>query len=406
MSFEARQDALAVETVRYGADRSREIANRLDRTGVRPGDVRGVSDLAAVPPLSKDDLPALHAADPPFGGMLAVPVRNLARVFRSPGPINDPEGRAEDYWGMSAAVKAGGFLGGDVVLNSLSYHLTPGGAMLDSGLRAAGCVPIPGGSAKIDDQVAAALAADAAGYAGTPQFLLSLLERMREVGRMPFRRALVTAAPLPVRLRRRIRDEFEVDVYQAYGTADAGLLGFECLWHDGWHVPTDKVIEIVDPGTGAPLAPGEVGEVVVTSPNPTYPLLRFATGDLSALTRDRCGCEREGIRLTGFLGRVGAGVKVRGMFVHPRELGAELASDALVGRWRASVATGPDGRDLFTVLVEPAAGAEVDDGWKARLAAQVGDASRVRPEVQVVAPGTIIADAEIIVDERDGSDGR
>ena len=399
----AAQDRLAARAVRLGARRSPEIGARLAAAGVAAADVRGVSDLAAIPVLSKDDLPALQAADPPFGGMLAVPTGALRRIFRSPGPITDPQGDAEDFWRVGPAAWAAGLRPGDVVLNTFSYHLTPGGLMLDAGLRAAGCVVIPGGVGNSAAQIEIACAAGATGYAGTPQFLLTLLERAREAGReLPFRRALVTGAPLPPPLRARLQDEFGVEVFQSYGTADAGTLGYECEARDGWHVAPGVVIEVLAPAGDRPAAEGEAGQVVVTSPNEAYPLVRFGTGDLSAWHSSPCGCGRTSPRLAGFLGRVGEGVKVRGMFVHPRELAAALAPERAVARHQGVVTEGPGGADVLVVRLEAAPGCSLDAETERRLAARIGEAVKVRAEVEVVEAG-VIADGEPGVVDRRGA---
>ncbi len=397
LDWRAERDRLARRAVRHGAEHSREISRRLAGAGVAAGDVAGVADLRAIPVLSKDDLPTLQAADPPFGGMLAVAVGSLARVHRSPGPINDPQGAGRDFWRFAPALRAAGFRAGDVVLNSFSYHLTPGGLMLDGGLRAVGCAVIPGGVAEVVAQVEVARAAGATGYAGTPQFLLVLLERAREDGRpLRLERALVAGAALPPSLRARLRDDFGVDVHQAYGAADTGLIGYECAGKDGWHVAPEVVVEVLMPGDDRPAAEGEAGQVVVTSPNAVYPLVRFGTGDLSAWTRAPCPCGRPGPRLTGFLGRVGSGVKVRGMFVHPAELARVVGSDPAVARHQA-VVSAEGARDVLTVRVEAAPGAVVD---RATLAARIREAVRIRPVVEVLPAGTLPADARALVDAR------
>ena len=399
--WDAVQDRLALLAVRYGAMRSREIRRRLDRAGVSPGDIASVAGLAAIPVLPKDDLPALQAADPPFGGMLAVPPGSLRRIYRSPGPINDPEGNRDDFWRMAPAVWAAGFRPDDVVLNTFAYHLTPGGMMLDSGLRAVGCAVIPGGVGNTAAQIETACAAGAAGYTGTPQFLLTLLERARETGRrLPFQRALVTGAPLPPPLRTKLQDEFGVDVYQAYGTADCGTLGYECEAKDGWHVSIEIVVEVLVPGDDRPAAEGEAGQVVVTSPNEVYPLVRLATGDLSAWNREPCRCGRTSPRLVGFLGRVGEGVKVKGMFVHPRELAAALGPEPSVGRYQAVVTEGADGQDVLTVRIEAAPGCTLDAAQMDRLSARIREAVKVRAGVEGVVAGTIPEDARALVDAR------
>ena len=412
----ALQDRLAACAVRYGAERSREIGGRLERAGVAAGQVTGVAGLAGIPVLAKDDLPALQAAEPPFGGMLAVPPGSLRRIYRSPGPINDPEGDSEDFWRLAPAARAAGFREGDVVLNTFSYHLTPGGLMLDSGLRALGCAVIPGGVGNTATQIEMARAAGATGYTGTPQFLLTLLERAAEAGlSLPLRRALVTGAPLPPPLRDRLQDEFGVDVYQSYGTADAGTLGYECEEKDGWHVATEVVIEVLAPGDDRPAEEGEAGQVVVTSPNEVYPLVRFGTGDLSAWNRAPCPCGRTSPRLAGFLGRVGEGVKVKGMFVHPRELAAALGGEPAVARYQAVVSEGDGGQDVLTVKVEAAPGGggvggdAVGGGESAvfvsELATKVREAVKVRAVVEIVAAGVIPVDARALVDVRGGGGG-
>ncbi len=390
-----------MEAVRHGAAHSPEIARRLARAGVSAEDVRGIKDLAGIPVLAKDDLPGLQAADPPFGGMLAVPVASLRRVFRSPGPINDPQGDNDDFWSMASAVRAAGLGADDVVLNTFSYHLTPGGLMLDGGLRAAGCTVIPGGVGNTAAQIEIARAAGATGYTGTPQFLLTLLKRARDQGRdLPFARAVVTGAPLPPPLRHRLQDGFGVDVYQAYGTADAGLLGYECEAKDGWHVPRRMVIETLVPGDDRPAAVGEAGQVVVTSPNAVYPLVRFGTGDLSAWNREPCRCGRSSPRLVGFLGRVGEGVKVKGMFVHPRELAAALAPEPSVARYQAVVTEDDSGQDVLTVRIEAEGGYTPDAAWVTRLGSRIREAVKVRAGVEVVGAGTIPEDGSALVDER------
>ena len=397
----AVQDRLAVLAVRYGAQHSREIEERLERAWLLASEIRGVADLGPMPVLVKDDLPAMQAADPPFGGMLAVPPGSLRRIYRSPGPINDPEGDRADFWRLAPAVWAAGFRPDDVVLNTFSYHLTPGGMMLDSGLRAVGCAVIPGGVGNTATQIDAACASGATGYAGTPQFLLTMLERARDLGRdLPLRRALVTGAPLPPPLRARLQDEFGVDVYQSYGTADAGTLGYECEVKDGWHVATEIVVEVLVPGDDRPAAEGEAGQVVVTSPNEVYPLVRFGTGDLSAWNLEPCSCGRTSPRLTGFLGRVGEGVKVKGMFVHPRELAAVLGPEPSVGRYQAVVTEGAGGQDVLTVRIEAAPGCALDAVAVDALSARIREAVKVRAGVEVMGAGAIPDDARPLVDAR------
>ncbi len=401
--WSALQDEFAATAVKYGNERTREVYKRLRSVNVWAEDIKGVADLATIPVLQKDDVPELQAARPPFGGMLSFRAGTLKRIYRSPGPINDPQGDWEDFWRVAPAAWAAGFRRDDIVLNSFSYHLTPGGLMLDAGLQALGCTVIPGGVGNSAAQMEVACAAGATGYVGTPQFLLTLLERALEMGlKPPFRRALVTGAPLPPPLRARLEGEFRVDVHQSYGTADAGTLAYECAAKDGWHVAPEIVIELLVPGDDRPAGEGETGQVVVTTPNEIYPLVRFGTGDLSAWNREPCRCGRTSHRLVGFLGRVGEGVKVRGMFVHPRELAGALDGDPAVARHQAVVTEGPGGADVFTVRVEAAGGRELGEGEAAALAARIREAVKVRPVVEVVGEGVIGEGAGRVVDGRGG----
>ncbi len=395
----AAQDALADDAIRLALERSHEASTRLAEAGISPPERRGVAALHGVPVREKDHLPELQAADPPFGGMLGVDVSALRRIHRSPGPINDPEGRRADYWRMAPAFRAAGFNAGEVVLNTFSYHLTPGGHMMDAGLREVGCVVVSGGVGNTSGQAAFAAQIGATGYVGTPQFLLALLERGVEDGvRLGFRRALVSGAPLPPDLRRELEGRYAVSVFQAYGTADAGAIGYECEAKDGWHVAPGVVVEILYPGTREPCAPGRSGEVVVTSANPVYPLVRFGTGDLSAFIPNACTCGRTSARLAGFLGRVGEGVKVRGMFVHPRQLAEALGSHRGVRRYQGTV-TEQNHRDALAVSVETTPGLPPDLD---EVAARLRETTGLRAEVRAVEPGTIHDDAPPLVDLREG----
>ncbi len=393
----AAQDALAHEAIGSAVTRSREAGERLAEAGVSSETANGVADLAGVRVLAKDDLPDLQAADPPFAGMLGVGLGEIRRIYQSPGPINDPEGRGTDYWRMAPALWAAGFRPGHLVLNTFSYHLTPGGHMLDAGLREVGCVVVPGGVGNTAAQVAFSAQLGVTGYVGTPQFLLALLEKGAEEGvALGFDRALVTGAPLPPALREELQGRHAVAVFQAYGTADAGALGYECEARQGWHIAPGIVIEVLDPASREPCPAGVPGEVVVTGPNPVYPLIRFGTGDLSAFDPEACTCGRTSPRLTGFLGRVGEGVKVRGMFLHPRQLVATLDGDPGIARFQG-VVTAENHRDVVTISVELLSGHDPDLD---ALAARLREATKIRVSVESVAPGTIPDDARPLVDAR------
>ena len=391
------RDDLVRRAVTYASEKSAEVAERLAAAGVEAHSIQGLSDLASIPVLSKDSLPDLQAASPRFAGMLAVSVDDLKRIFTSPGPILDPQGPGADFWRVAPALRAAGFTPGQVVLNTFSYHLTPGGLMLDGGLRAVGCVVVPGGVGNSAAQVEVSRALGATGYVGTPQFLLVLLEKAVEMGTpLELRCALVTGGPFPPLLREEIQSVHGIDAFESYGTADAGTLGYECAERSGWHVAPGVAIEITDPATGEPLARGETGEVVVTSPNETYPLVRFGTGDLSAFLEGACPCGRTSARLKGFLGRVGEGVKVKGMFVHPRQIVRALESDPGAGAWQGTV-TAEGHQDRLTIRVEARDGATLDGE---ALERSLVEAVKVRLEVQIVPPGTIGEGEGRLLDER------
>ncbi len=403
--WEEAQDRLADEAIRVALERSREARVRLNRSGINEAVTNGCAGLSSIPVLSKDDLPALQAADPPFGGMLGVPVDELRRIYRSPGPIHDPEGHQLDYWRMAPALWAAGFRSGDIALNTFSYHLTPGGAMMDSGLRAVGCVVLSGGVGQTMAQAELSCASGATGFVGTPQFLLTLLERAEEEGvTHSLRRALTSGGPLMPALRERLITSFRVRAFQVYGTADVGAIAYECEEQVGWHIAPGVVVEVLDPASGAPCAPGDTGEVVVTAPNPVYPLLRLGTGDLSSFVAGECSCGRTSMRLAGFLGRVGDGVKVRGMFVHPGTLASALR-DQPIGCWQG-VVTEENHRDVFTLRVEAGPDGDPCDGEASvpldldTIGASVRRVTGLRASVNIVPKGSIGSDAPPILDGR------
>ena len=346
----------------------------------------------ALPVLRKDSLGDVQAEVPPFGGLLGVPVEQLARIFVSPGDVYDPQGAGPDYWRFSRALAAAGFRQGDRVLNCFSYHLTPAGFMFDAAARALGCVVVPAGVGQQELQIRVARAVGAVGYAGLPSYLLALLERAASAETpLPIRRAVVTGEPLPPTLRERIAGH-GVDVYQAYGTADVGLIGYECGHGAGMHLDDGVIVEICDPD-GRPVPVGEVGEVVVTLLEETYPLLRFGTGDLSALLVEPCPCGRPSPRLKGWLGRAGEVTKVRGIFLYPRQLEAAMAGLAGVERWRAVVERDADHRDVLRIEF-----AGPSDPQAVRDAVQA--AVRLNPEVVAVPAGSLPAEGPRFQDRR------
>ena len=379
------------------SQKSTEIRMRLHEAGVSSESIGGVQDLPRVPMLSKDLLPALQTEHPPFGGMLAVPATKLRRVYMSPGPIFDPEGDQADFWRWAPALWAAGFRRDDIVYNTFSYHLTPAGAMMEEGLRAIGCTVIPGGVGNTELQVEFLSKVAATGYVGTPAFLLTLAEQAKERGlALSVQRAFVSGAPLSQSLRKTLQSEHRLSVFQGYGTADAGALGYECEKKEGWHIAPGVVIEVVNPASGEPAPPGETGEVVVTAPNDVYPLVRFGTGDLSAFMPVACSCGRTSPRLVGFLGRAGDGVKVRGMFVHASQLGQTFSGIEAVARYQG-VVTQANHKDELTIHVEGKPGTTLDQD---QLTDILRSALKLRVAVTILEPGSLPEGAKPLVDER------
>jgi len=386
------------------ADRERRLARKLLQTVAHARASSAyfrrtlpakVERLVDIPITRKDDLPALQALDPPFGGLIAVEASRLARVFSSPGPILDPQGDTEDFWRFRMALAAAGFRQGDVVLNSSSYHLTPLGFMLDSAARTLGCVVVPAGTGQTDLQVGIAATLRATGYLGTPSFLYALLKRGRELG-TPLRTevAFVTAEMLPESLRAELENDFKVRVLQGYGTADLGLLAYECSEKGGMHLHPESILEVLDLETGAPAAPEQPGQIVATIFDETYPLLRFATGDIGAMAAPaRCACGRTAPKLAGLLGRMGDAVKVKGMFIRGAEIDKALKAFPGIARFQA-VITRDHHQDHLEYVLDLAPGAAVD---VALVADALRDAVKVRGEVHT---GPVPEHAKRIDDRR------
>ena len=292
---------------------------------VDPEQIHDRKALAELPVTRKSALIELQREHPPFGGFAAVSPNELSRVFSSPGPIFEPETRRNDYWRLARALFAAGFRKGDLIHNTFAYHFTPAGFILDSGAHALGCAVFPAGVGQTDLQIAAMVSLQPQGYVGTPSFLKVLLEKGKEVDAdlSSLRKALVSGEALPPSLREEI-NALGVDVLQCYATADLGLIGYESPAKEGFILDEKVIVEIVTPGTGMPVADGQVGEVLVTTLNPDYPLIRFATGDLSAIMAGTSPCGRTNLRIKGWMGRADQSTKVKGLFVHPSQI-AEVA---------------------------------------------------------------------------------
>ncbi|MBZ8138506.1 AMP-dependent synthetase [Rubrivivax gelatinosus] len=382
------------------------FAERLQ--GVEPEAVTSRAALAALPVTRKHELLERQQAErgaggDPFGGFSAIGWRGIGaariarRVFQSPGPIYEPEGAAADYWRFGRALRAAGFSAGDLVHNSFSYHLTPAGSMMEGGALALGCAVFPGGVGNTELQLQALAELRADGYAGTPSFLRILLEKADIAGlRLPsLRKAAVSGEAFPPALRDAFRAR-GIEAYQSYATADLGLVAYETAAREGLVLDESVIVEIVRPGTGEPLPDGEVGEVVVTVLNPDYPLVRFGTGDLSAILPGPCPTGRTNTRMRGWLGRADQTAKVRGMFVHPAQVAEVLRRHPELGRARL-VVEGEMADDRMTLMVECTRRPE---GLAARIAQTVRDLTKLRSEVELCDPGQLPNDGKVIDDLR------
>ena len=356
--------------------------------------------LAALPVTRKTDLMERQAARPPFGGLAAVAAGEAGHLFASPGPIYEFDTARRGFWRLERALFAAGFRPGDVVHNCFAYHLTPGGWMLDGAARSLGCAVIPGGVGNSEQQVEAIAHFRPSGYTGTPDFLKVLLDKGAELGVdcSSVTRALVSGGALFPQLRQAYADR-GVAVLQCYATADLGLIAYESEAREGMILDEEIVVEILRPGTGDPVPEGEVGEVVVTTLNPDYPLIRFATGDLSAILPGASPCGRTAPRIKGWMGRADQATKVRGMFVQPAQVAAVLKRHGAIARARLLVTRQGDS-DAMTLQCEVAEGSGADDGLAAAIAGTLQEACKLKGAVELVAPGSLPNDGKVIDDQR------
>lgn len=351
VDLRAKREKKLKEIIDFAYKNSPAFRKRMDNAGLTPLEIKTIDDLEKIPVIRKENLVEIQAQDPPFGRLLAVPPSSLKRIFQSPGPIYDPQGEEKDYWNWKEPLEAAGFTPDDVVINTFSYHLSPAGIMFDEGLRALGATVVPTGVGNTELQVRIINDLRATGFIGTPSFLMILLKKSKELGtKFPIKKAFVTAEPFTLSQRKTF-EENGITVFQGYGTADVGAIAFECEYREGMHVIENIIIEIVDPSTGKALPPGEIGEVVVTLFNKTYPLIRFGTGDLSKSLPEKCKCGRETERIAGFMGRIGDAVKVRGMFVHPGQIQGVLKRYEILGDFIAEVTREAE-RDFLFLKVE------------------------------------------------------
>lgn len=364
---------------------------------VSSDEVTGADSLARLPVTRKSDLVRRQADDPPFGGLAAVGLGDMGRVFSSPGPIYEPEGRRADYWRLARALYAAGFRKGELVHNTFSYHFTPAGAMLESGVHALGCAVFPAGVGQTEQQVQAIAHLRPHGYVGTPSFLMIILDKGRELSAdlSSMKKGLVSGEALPPSLRADIRGR-GIDVLQCYATADLGLIAYESPAEEGLIIDEGVIVEIVRPGTGDPVAEGEVGEIVVTTLNPDYPLIRFATGDLSAVMPGTSPCGRTNMRIKGWMGRADQTTKVKGMFVHPSQVATVLKRHPEVTKGRL-VVDRQGNNDVMTLHCEVEGS---DEGLADAVGMTVREICKVGGRVVFETPGSLANDGKVIDDVR------
>src|ERR1017187_5988837 len=365
--------------------------------GIDPKSVNSRASLAKLLVLRMADVAALQKENPPFGGLNVTAPGNARRLLMSPGPIFEPEGEGKDWWGSARACYAAGFRAGDIVHNSFAYHLTRGGFILEAGLHALGCAVIPGGVGNTEQQLEAIAHYRPSGYVGTPDFLKILRDTAEKFGKdaTSIKRALVSGAALPASLREELRQR-GIAVLQCYATAELGVIAYESPAREGMIGNESGIVEIVRPGTGDPVAEGEVGEVVVTSFNPDYPMIRLGTGDMSALLPGFSPCGRTNTRIKGWMGRADQTAKVKGMFVHPKQVAEVASRHPQLKRLRLVV--GREGeQDSMTLMAECAA---PDAALEATVAATLQSVTKLKGAVKLVAPGALPNDGKVIADER------
>ncbi len=391
--------------VRYAYKNSRAFRNKMDSAGATPADIETIQDLERLPVTAKSQLIELQKESPPFGGFEGVPLTRLRRIFVSPGPIHEPGEADYKDLGWAQALFAAGFRPGNIVVNTFSYHMVPFALnMLDNSLFQIGCITVPAGVGNTEQQVQILRALNVRAFCGTPSFLLNLAEKAEEMGLdlktdLSLRVGFVAAEMLPESLRSHLEKRFGMVIHQGYGTADIGCLGYECLERNGFHVPDDKIVEIVDPRTGKTLGPGKAGEVVGTTFNKVYPLIRFGTGDLSLLTQDPCPCGRTSPRLVKILGRVDQATKVRGLFIHPGQVKEVIGRYPQIEKYRM-VVTRKDQKDEMTLQLELKEESSSLESFISQVEKSIRDVLKVRGNVEMVLPGTIPEGSKIIEDQR------
>jgi phenylacetate-CoA ligase len=391
--------------IQYAYKNSQAFKSKMDSVGLKPKDIQTIKDLEKIPITKKTELMELQKKNPPFGGFEGVPINEMRRIFISPGPIYEPGEMEYNELGWAQGMYAGGFRPGDIVINTFSYHMVPFALqMVDNSLHRIGCVIIPTGIGNTEQQVNILKDFKATGYCGTPSFLLNISEKAEEMGfdlkkDLTLRVGFVAAEMLPESLRSKLEEKFGMIIRQAYGTADIRCLGYECIKKNGMHVPDDKIVEIVDPNTGKQVGPGKTGEIVATTFDKVYPLIRFGTGDLSILTETPCPCGRTSPRLLKILGRVDQATKVRGLFLHPGQVDEVASRHGEIAKYQM-VITRKEDKDEMTFRVEPKEEVIKPEKLKDEIERSIRDVIKVRGNVQFIPKGTIPEGAKKIEDQR------
>jgi phenylacetate-CoA ligase len=381
------------------------VRAQLEQAGIRAGDVQGISDLDHIPVLKKTELIAAQRRSLPFGGFSGVAKSELRRIYISPGPIYEPGETVSHDQRWPQALFAGGFRAGDIAQVTFNFNMVPVGFWLDEALRQLGCVCVPTGVGNTELQIQVMKELEVTAFLGTPSFLATIAERAEQIG-LDLRRDLklevgfVAAEPLPESLRTDVEERFGMLIRQSYGTADVGCLGFECIAKSGMHIPDDCIVEIVDPKTGKRVGPNETGEVVATVFDPSYPLIRFGTGDLSVLTDGPCACGRTSPRLVKILGRVDQATKVKGLFIHPNQVDEVAKKFAVLGNCQI-VVTREANQDRLLFRAETVTAIADPADLKARLGTMVQEILRLKGDVELLPPGSIAPDAKKIEDLRE-----
>lgn len=399
-----RQDYLEErlrDVVKYAYENAISTKKRFDKAGIKPGDIRTIKDLEKLPILRKDELIELHKSVPPFGGLVAVPIDEIERMYISPGPIVDPH-----KMGSGPSVFKGFFSKGDIVINTWSYHLVPAGCAMDQWVREADATVIPWGTGNTELLVQVMKELNVTGFLGSASFLMAIIQKAEELGYdfkkdFKLRKAFAGGEMGGQPLRKLFREKYGINTMDLYGTADVASIASECKACEGMHVSMAVVMEIVDPDTGKQLGPNEIGEVVVTAFDPIYPLIRFGTGDLASFVEEPCKCGKTTPRIPKIAGRVGDAVRTRGMFIHPRQLEPAMVGFSEIARYQAVVIR-PSIRDELVLHIELKDENSADKSKLIEAVSKVvNEAVRIKVDkIEFVCKGTLAEGCKSIVDKR------